>query len=71
MSTWLELHDKLMPNGRFMVNCGAANDGVSDAASPEFSAIDRSWVQNSTIRALYQAFPTKVGVLTVYLLRIT
>lgn len=60
VSTWLELHDKLMPNGRFMVNCGAANDGASNSASPELLAIDRSWVQNSTIRALCQAFPTKI-----------
>ncbi|KAF7151107.1 hypothetical protein RHSIM_Rhsim02G0256200 [Rhododendron simsii] len=64
VSTWLELHGKLMPNGRFMVNCGAANDGVSDTTSPESWSIDHSWVQNSTIRALCQAFPREVGVLT-------
>lgn len=68
MSTWLELHGKLMPNGRFMVNCGAANDGLSDTTSPESWSIDRSWVQNSTIRALCQAFPREVGVLTVLFL---
>ncbi|XP_058203144.1 uncharacterized protein LOC131317629 isoform X2 [Rhododendron vialii] len=62
VSTWLELHGKLMPNGRFMVNCGAANDGVSDTTSPESWSIDRSWVQNSTIRALCQAFPREVGL---------
>ncbi|KAG5563634.1 hypothetical protein RHGRI_006173 [Rhododendron griersonianum] len=61
VSTWLELHGKLMPNGRFMVNCGAANDGLSDTTSPESWSIDRSWVQNSTIRALCQAFPREVG----------
>ncbi|KAI8569980.1 hypothetical protein RHMOL_Rhmol02G0319200 [Rhododendron molle] len=64
VSTWLELHGKLMPNGRFMVNCGAANDGVYDTTSPESWSIDRSWVQNSTIRALCQAFPREVRART-------
>ncbi|KAL7221931.1 hypothetical protein ACSBR1_023802 [Camellia fascicularis] len=57
VATWLELYEKLMPNGRLMVNCGAANDGASNTISPEVSSIDGTWVQNSTIKALCQAFP--------------
>ncbi|XP_052209819.1 uncharacterized protein LOC127813102 [Diospyros lotus] len=61
VATWLELHAKLMPNGRIMVNCGAANDGTSNSVPPEVSSIDDTWVQNSTIRALCQAFPGQVN----------
>ncbi|THG08099.1 hypothetical protein TEA_024625 [Camellia sinensis var. sinensis] len=64
VATWLELYEKLMPNGRLMVNCGAANDGASNTISPEVSSIDGTWVQNSTIKALCQAFPGHVGYLT-------
>ncbi|CAL5374137.1 unnamed protein product [Camellia sinensis] len=63
VATWLELYEKLMPNGRLMVNCGAANDGASNTISPEVSSIDGTWVQNSTIKALCQAFPGHVGLL--------
>ncbi|KAL1834676.1 hypothetical protein DCAR_0104889 [Daucus carota subsp. sativus] len=52
--TWLEMKDKLMPNGRIMVNCGGSDVGapVSD---------ESSWEQNSTIKALCQAFPGEVS----------
>ncbi|XP_028083147.1 uncharacterized protein LOC114284450 isoform X2 [Camellia sinensis] len=44
VATWLELYEKLMPNGRLMVNCGAANDGASNTISPEVSSIDGTWL---------------------------
>ncbi|KAL6986558.1 hypothetical protein U1Q18_019915, partial [Sarracenia purpurea var. burkii] len=44
VSTWLELYDKLMPNGRLMVNCGAAHDGASSAIYSEVSSINGSWL---------------------------
>ncbi|XAR47990.1 Spermidine synthase [Bertholletia excelsa] len=53
VATWLELSEKLMPHGRLMVNCGAANEGTSVA--------DGTWIQNSTIKALCQAFPGQVN----------
>ncbi|XP_059662070.1 uncharacterized protein LOC132308102 isoform X2 [Cornus florida] len=61
VATWLELNDKLMPNGRLMVNCGAANDGASSGSDtvthPKISSIDDTWVKNSTIKALCEVFP--------------
>ncbi|KAK3035200.1 hypothetical protein RJ639_034588, partial [Escallonia herrerae] len=50
---WLELNDKLMPNGRLMVNCGGTSDG---SFSPGISSTDSSWEQNSTIKAMCEAF---------------
>ncbi|XP_057511707.1 uncharacterized protein LOC130793847 [Actinidia eriantha] len=61
VSTWLDMYDKLMPNGRLMVNCGAANDGAANTTYPDASSIDGTWVQNSTIKALCQAFPGQVN----------
>ncbi|KAL3844965.1 hypothetical protein ACJIZ3_002368 [Penstemon smallii] len=55
--TWLELYDKLMPNGRFMVNCGAGESQNDDS----ISMIDGSWKLNATIRALCKAFPGQVN----------
>ncbi|GKV21845.1 hypothetical protein SLEP1_g31785 [Rubroshorea leprosula] len=49
VATWLELKDRLMPKGRFMVNCG----GISEASK----TIDGNEIQNSTIRAMAAAFP--------------
>lgn len=61
VATWLKLKDRLMPNGRFMVNCGGI-DGVSDmtygAARPK--SMNDVWMHNSAIRALSEAFPGKV-----------
>ncbi|KAH6791514.1 hypothetical protein C2S51_006520 [Perilla frutescens var. frutescens] len=53
-ATWLEMYDKLMPGGRIMVNCGAAEED-DDAASSS------SWKANATIRALCEAFPGQVN----------
>lgn len=61
VATWLKLKDRLMLNGRFMVNCGGI-DGVSDmtygAARPK--SMNDVWMHNSAIRALSEAFPGKV-----------
>ncbi|EYU31224.1 hypothetical protein MIMGU_mgv1a019345mg [Erythranthe guttata] len=55
-TTLLELNDKLMPNGRLMVNCGAGED-MNDVTSMD----DTNWRLNATIRALCQAFPGQVN----------
>lgn len=65
-ATWSELCDKLMPGGRFMVNCGAGEDAVpaEDVVSGENgSSMDGSWIPNATIRALCEAFPGQVRLL--------
>ncbi|GJW19050.1 S-adenosyl-L-methionine-dependent methyltransferases superfamily protein [Tanacetum coccineum] len=49
VQTWLELHDKLMPNGRLMVNCGGSIDN------------DGPWEKNSTLYTLCKAFPGQVN----------
>lgn len=56
--TWLEMKDKLMPNGRIMVNCGGSD--VGDPVSDE-----NTWEQNSTIKALCQAFPGEVCLVLI------
>ncbi|XP_028799649.1 uncharacterized protein LOC114754959 isoform X2 [Neltuma alba] len=58
-STWLELHDRLMPGGRFMVNCGGLDGGsdASDGVDSETSSSDRIWLQNPALKALSRAFP--------------
>lgn len=58
MTTWLELNDRLMPNGRFMVNCGGIDETPHVAVHPK--SVDGAWVQNSTVRALSEAFPGRV-----------
>lgn len=63
-ATWLKLYDKLMPDGRFMVNCGAGKDGLpaTNAVSQhDDSSMDDSWKLNATIKALCEAFPGQVG----------
>ncbi|CAK9167231.1 unnamed protein product [Ilex paraguariensis] len=65
VATWLELKDRLMPNGRLMVNCGSANDGTSNSIGATHAAIsssDDTWEQNSTIKALCKAFPGQNGI---------
>ena len=67
VQTWLELNDRLMPNGRLMVNCGGideAADVIDGVVHPKNSSIDGTWVQNYTIKALSKAFPGKVGILS-------
>ncbi|KAL2497850.1 S-adenosyl-L-methionine-dependent methyltransferase superfamily protein [Abeliophyllum distichum] len=64
-STWLELNNRLKSNGRFMVNCGAGEDGLSeinDAVSQnEDLSMDGTWEINATIKALCKAFPGQVN----------
>ncbi|XP_050278531.1 uncharacterized protein LOC126720258 isoform X1 [Quercus robur] len=64
VQTWLELNDRLMPNGRLMVNCGGideAADVIDGVVHPKNSSIDGTWVQNFTIKALSKAFPGKLS----------
>ncbi|XP_009368589.2 uncharacterized protein LOC103958090 isoform X2 [Pyrus x bretschneideri] len=64
VTTWLEIKNKLMPNGRLMVNCGGideASDVRKEAAHPKHISTDESWLQNSTIKALSKAFPGQVS----------
>lgn len=64
VSTWSELRDKLMPNGRIMVNCGGVTDESSVPIAetrPECSPTDQTWQQNSTLRTLYKAFPEQLS----------
>ncbi|KAF3431987.1 hypothetical protein FNV43_RR26724 [Rhamnella rubrinervis] len=63
-TTWLELHNQLMPNGRLMVNCGGAS-GASDVmdvtVDPRDSSTNDTWVHNATVKALSKAFPGQVN----------
>ncbi|CAA0839292.1 S-adenosyl-L-methionine-dependent methyltransferases superfamily protein [Striga hermonthica] len=62
-ATWRKLHDKLMPNGRFMVNCGAGQNRLSATYEVRHKALPmtEAWRLNPTIRALCQAFPGQVN----------
>ncbi|GER27946.1 S-adenosyl-L-methionine-dependentmethyltransferases superfamily protein [Striga asiatica] len=62
-ATWWKLHDKLMPNGRFMVNCGAGQNRLSATHEVCHKALPMTgaWRLNPTIRALCQAFPGQVN----------
>ncbi|MBA0607831.1 hypothetical protein Godav_020094 [Gossypium davidsonii] len=53
---WLELSDRLMPGGRLMVNCGGVSESSLDG-KVQHPSIDDIWMQNSTIKALAEAFP--------------
>ncbi|KAL3637020.1 hypothetical protein CASFOL_019319 [Castilleja foliolosa] len=63
--TWLKLYDKLMPNGRLMVNCGAGEHRLSArhgvVHQRDALSMSGTWKLNATIRALCQAFPGKVN----------
>ncbi|KAM3699110.1 hypothetical protein ACJW31_05G000600 [Castanea mollissima] len=64
VQTWLELNDRLMPNGRLIVNCSGideAADVIDGVVHPKNSSIDGTWVQNYTIKALSKAFPGKLS----------
>ncbi|KAJ0969962.1 hypothetical protein J5N97_022839 [Dioscorea zingiberensis] len=63
ISTWLDMNKKLMPNGRIMVNCGGVHGELSDGGDgpTNINVSDASWMQNSTIKALCQAFPDKLS----------
>lgn len=62
----------LMPNGRLMVNCGAATKELSDTSEmmqPDIPKRDDPLELNATINALCKAFPEQVGYLnSIYLL---
>lgn len=62
----------LMPNGRLMVNCGAATKELSNTSEmmqPDISEGDDPRELNTTINALCKAFPEQVGNLnSIYLL---
>lgn len=62
----------LMPNGRIMVNCGAATKELSDNSEMmqlDISKRDDPLELNATINALCKAFPEQVGYLnSIYLL---
>lgn len=63
-STWLNIYNKLKPNGRFMVNCGADKEGSSaENAVPQHGGSSQyhTWKLNATIRALCNAFPGQVN----------
>ncbi|KAK9078980.1 hypothetical protein SSX86_000649 [Deinandra increscens subsp. villosa] len=53
VETWLQLYDKLMPNGRLMVNCGGGSTCGHDGLS--------EWEKNSTLKTLCKAFPGQVN----------
>ncbi|XP_029126053.1 uncharacterized protein LOC109792768 isoform X2 [Cajanus cajan] len=60
VSTWLELHERLMANGRFMVNCGGSDGGpnaMDGTTDSEIPSSDESWLLNPALRALSKAFP--------------
>ena len=59
VTTWLEIKNWLMPDGRIMVNCGGSIE-ESDMDSGTSSS-NASSVQNSAIKALSKAFPGQVG----------
>ncbi|PKA59594.1 hypothetical protein AXF42_Ash018061 [Apostasia shenzhenica] len=63
-ATWLEMEEKLMPNGRVMVNCGGMHAEISDSGYIKINrknSFNGQWVQNSTIRAMCRAFPDKLN----------
>ena len=58
VTTWSEIKKWLMPNGRIMVNCGGTTGG-SDV-DPRSASSNCSLVQNSTVKALSEAFAEEV-----------
>ncbi|XP_025888436.1 uncharacterized protein [Solanum lycopersicum] len=64
VTTWLEMNKMLMPNGRIMVNCGAATKELSDNSEMmqlDISKRDDPLELNATINALCKAFPEQVS----------
>ncbi|KAI5445476.1 uncharacterized protein LOC127135064 isoform X1 [Lathyrus oleraceus] len=64
VSTWLELRDRLMANGRLMVNCGGidASSSVAFASSdPGNLSNDEAWLLNAAMKALSKAFPGELS----------
>lgn len=50
VTTWLELKKRLIPGGRFMVNCGGTS-----------KTMDGYQIRNSTIKAMAAAFPGQLN----------
>lgn len=66
VSAWLELNERLMANGRFMVNCGGIDGGSSimdGCTDPQISSSDETWLLNPAMKALSKVFPGQVGLL--------
>ncbi|XP_042394624.1 uncharacterized protein LOC121985320 isoform X1 [Zingiber officinale] len=64
VSTWLDIEKKLISKGRIMVNCGGAYAEVYGSGKQTVNAnvlSTGSWIKNSTIKALCQAFPGKLS----------
>ncbi|XP_058727693.1 uncharacterized protein LOC131599306 [Vicia villosa] len=64
VSTWLELRDRLMTNGRFMVNCGGidVDSRVAFGSNdPKNLSNDEAWLLNAPMKALSKAFPGQVS----------
>ncbi|RDY14082.1 speE, partial [Mucuna pruriens] len=64
VTTWLELNERLMANGRFMVNCGGIGGGSSameGSADPKNLSSDESWLLNPALKALSNAFPGQIS----------
>ncbi|KAH0448327.1 hypothetical protein IEQ34_022127 [Dendrobium chrysotoxum] len=64
VTTWLDIEKKLMPHGRIMVNCGGAQAEITESGYIKVNgniSSKGSWVQNSTIQAMYRAFPGKLS----------
>ncbi|CAK7335977.1 unnamed protein product [Dovyalis caffra] len=61
VETWLKLKDRLIPNGRFMVNCGGIEelDSINGRINPK--SVDDAWVENPTIKVLCEAFPGQLS----------
>ncbi|TXG48430.1 hypothetical protein EZV62_027724 [Acer yangbiense] len=59
VETWLQLNNRLLPDGRFMVNCGGI--GRESDETDHQKSMDDAWIQNSTIQTLMEAFPGKVS----------
>lgn len=49
VETWVEMREKLMPNGRIMVNCAGASDGINGGG------VNRGWEVNLVIEAMCRA----------------
>ncbi|CAJ1958277.1 unnamed protein product [Sphenostylis stenocarpa] len=63
VSTWLELQERLMADGRFMVNCGGVGGGPSamdESTDPEILPSE-SWLLNPALKALSKAFPGQLS----------
>ncbi|PWA39252.1 S-adenosyl-L-methionine-dependent methyltransferases superfamily protein [Artemisia annua] len=51
VQTWLDINDKLMPNGRLIVNCGGSTNNETDGLCEK----------NSTLNTLCKAFPGQIN----------